>query len=253
MAAMISSDDSTLAELVSQAPPHSTGQRGKGKRQSNDKGKEGKNHGKGKERLEGQRGKSKRQAIDLGQVIDKAQSEMYEEALLKEREALLKERQTREEAEQANSVIEHKLKEQETKTREANQRSHESHVQEGHAWAIAHEQTQRAEVARIVHESEQRKAEARMADFEQRTHLAETKAERLDLERRRLELDLAEAETTLMRIQKNNKDDPSSSMPPASETIIHDGAHGKTHKQKQNERRRAMAKHKQDRICDVEM
>ncbi|MFM7983874.1 MAG: hypothetical protein ACKPKO_31570 [Candidatus Fonsibacter sp.] len=78
-------------------------------------------------------------------------------------------------------------------------------------------------------------------------------AERLDIERRRLELDLAEAETTLMRIQKNNKDDPSSSMPPASGTIMDDGTHGKTHKQKQNERRRAMAKHKDDRICDVEM
>ncbi|MFM7984654.1 MAG: hypothetical protein ACKPKO_35555 [Candidatus Fonsibacter sp.] len=91
-----------------------------------------------------------------------------------------------------------------------------------------------AERARIVHESEQRKAEAIMADFEHRTHLAETKAERFDLERRRLELDLVEAETTLMRIHKNNTDDPSSSIPPASETIMENGTHGTTHKQKQN-------------------
>ncbi|MFM7986621.1 MAG: hypothetical protein ACKPKO_45630, partial [Candidatus Fonsibacter sp.] len=82
-----------------------------------------------------------------------------------------------------------------------------------------------------------------------------------EAKRRRLELDLAEVEASLKR-NPCEAVCPSSSCYPrlsANDTTTKvkceepEKDAEKTHKQKQNERRRAIRKHKKDRICDVEM
>jgi len=105
----------------------------------------------------------------------------------------------------------------------------------------------------------QRAMEERLAVAEHRVRLTEentaaidAEKRKIDYERRRMELDLAEAESALMRLQK---DDAEHNEGAASSTLAlkEEAMPGKTHKQKEGERRRAMQKHKQDRRCDVVM
>ena len=94
---------------------------------------------------------------------------------------------------------------------------------------------------------------------EKKACIAEERASAVESQKRRLELDLAEASSSLERLSKERKREASLPLevaPEASLTLevapeasmtLEDKE--KTHKQKRNARRRKMKKRKQDRNC----
>ena len=120
---------------------------------------------------------------------------------------------------------------------------------------------QEAYTARIAHESALHHSTCLQLELNAR-RMAEEKVSVLEKERMRWELDLAEAECSLKR--KHSEEERASSNSWQQLPCVQDANEAtsckdldnhttKTHKQNHNKRRRAMQKHKQDRICDAEL
>ena len=219
------SDDMTLSELVPKTVA---------------KGKE-----KPKGKAKGQ-SKAKQEAwhTALDRIIDDQQSEMH-------RDALIKETRAREDAERKTKAADAQVRVKEQQLLIAEQQL-----------KLTREMLQReARAAHIARQSALHHSNCLQIEYSTRKG-AEEKASSIEAEKRRLELDLAEAESSLKR--KHSEEERASSSSCCQLPCVQDANEAtscnepdnhttKTHKQKRNERRRAMAKHKQDCICDAEM
>jgi hypothetical protein len=208
-----------------------------------------KGKGKPKGKAKGQP-KAKQEAwhTALDRIIDDQQSEMH-------RDALIKEKRGREEAERKSKAADAQVRLQEQQLLIAEQQL-----------KLTREMLQReAHAAHIARQSALHHSNCLQIEYSTRKG-AEEKASSIEAEKRRLELDLAEAESSLKR--KHSEEERASSSASSSSCCqlpcVQDANEAtsckdldnhttKTHKQKRNERRRAMEKHKQDRICDAEM
>ena len=204
--------------------------------------------------------------VSLDKVLDGKQSDLYRDAL--------------KEAERRAQEAERRAQESERKSKEAERQAKETDVkvrqQEQHLFMCAqHAQVTQGMLEREVHvahiasKSALFQSEILQLEINARKE-AERRASQLDAKRRRLELDLAEAEASLAQ-KAYDKEAASSSCqaqsvkdeaqyPHEEEVVInscliqsaddeaHDQVTKRTHKQKQNERRAALRKHKQDRI-----
>jgi len=203
---------------------------------------------KGKEKPKGKakgQSKAKQEAghTALDRIIDDQQSEMH-------RDALIKETRAREDAEEKTKAADAQVRVKEQQLLIAEQQL-----------KLTREMLQReAHAAHIARQSALHHSNCLQIEYSTRKE-AEEKASSIEAEKRRLELDLAEAESSLKRKQSETECASSSSYQAQSvnDTITklkyeeQEKGSEKTHKQKRNERRRAMEKHKQDRICDAEM
>ena len=159
------------------------------------------------------------------------------------RDALLQEKRVREEAERKAKEVDAQVRVKEQQLLIAKQQlklTREMVQQEAHA-------------AHIARQSALHHSHALQIEYSTRTG-AEEKASAIEAKQRRLELDLAEAEALLKRKQCEAECASSSSYQPRSvndttaEVKCEEAkkAAEKTHKQKRNERRRTIEKHKQD-------